>query len=406
MASSLQAFRYRDFRYYLSARFLALAGNQMLGVALGQYLYEITKDPLQLGYLGLALFLPKLLLTLPAGHVADHQDRRNIIVYCRLAQVLVMLAILAFYFWGFRPLFLIYGLVFLQGAASAFDGPAGQALVTQIVPREHFANAVTWNAWTLQIAFILGPALAGYFYLWGNSPEKVFYLIAFLRLASFLLALQMKKQKPTLEKSEITWESVLAGLRYIQQKKILLGIISLDLFAVLLGGVVALVPFFANDILGVGASGTGILRAATAVGAAVMSMSLTMLPPFKKAGPTLLIAVAVYGIFTIFFGISKNYYFSILCLFILGAADTISVVIRGVLVQLLTPPEMRGRVSAVNLIFIGASNELGEFESGLTASWFGVVPAVILGGIGTLLVVLIWSYKFPDLKNYGRLDSA
>jgi len=405
MTSSLQAFRYRDFRYYLSARFLALAGNQMLGVALGQYLYEITKDPLQLGYLGLALFLPKLLLTLPAGHIADHQDRRNIIVYCRLAQVLVMLAILGFYFSGFRPLLLMYVLVFLQGTASAFDGPAGQALVTQIIPREHFANAVTWNAWTLQIAFIAGPTVAGYLYLWGQNPEKVFYFIALMRVASFLLALQMKKQQPTLEKSRITWESVLAGLRYIKQNKVLLGIISLDLFAVLLGGAVALVPFFANEILGVGASGTGILRAAPAIGAVLMSTTLTLLPPFRKAGPTLLIAVAIYGLFTIFFGISTNYYFSIFCLLVLGAADTISVVIRGVLVQLLTPPEMRGRVSAVNMIFIGASNELGEFESGLTAAWFGVVPAVIIGGVGTLLIVLLWTYKFPDLKNYGRLDS-
>ena len=258
----------------------------------------------------------------------------------------------------------------------------------------------------MQMAFIVGPAAAGWLYAFSNRATTVLYVVAAMRLASVVLVYVIRNKTEHLDPSLMNWKTLLAGIRFVWEKKIILGTISLDLFAVLLGGAVALLPVYANDILKVGASGLGMLRAAPALGAAIMAVSMAYLPPLRRAGATMLACVAVFGTATVLFAISKNFYFSLFCLFVLGSSDMVSVVIRGVLVQIKTPHEMRGRVSAVNLIFIGASNELGEFESGLTASLFGTVPAVVIGGLGTLTVVALWNWFFPEIRRFKRLEEA
>lgn len=400
------AFRYKDFRLHIIARFLTLSSHQMLIVAISQYIYELTHNPLALGYIGLSIFFPKISFTLFAGHTADRYDRKKIIFICRLTQLLAAFILILLLFLQLNSPWMIYSVLFLIGASYAFEGPASQAIVTDLVSIEHFSNAVTWNSSCMYIAFVIGPAIGGGIYAWGKKAIYVLIVVAIVRLISLFLVYQLKTKTKHLEKNEFSIETIFAGLKYVFQKKIILGIISLDLFAVLLGGAVALMPIFANDILKVGAGGLGILRAAPSLGAALMAIFLAHLPPFKKAGKTMLIAVAIFGIATIFFGLSKNFYFSLFCLFTLGASDMISVIIRGVLVQTKTPPQMRGRVSAVNSVFIGASNELGEFESGLTARLFGTIPAVIIGGIGTVLVVSIWSWIFPEIREYKKLEDG
>lgn len=397
------AFAHRDFRFYLAARFLSLVSHQMFAVAIGQYVYELTRNPIYLGYIGLAFFAPKVGFTLLAGHIADRFDRRWVVFLSILTSFIAATTLIISLHLDFNALWLIYALLFVMGTGNAFGGPASQALVTQLVPPEDFSNAVMWNSSFFQIAFIVGPALSGFLYAGAGHALAVFYVVALLRLLSVVLLLPIRSRTEHREKAQLSWSTVLAGLRYIFEKKIIFGIISLDLFAVLLGGAVALMPIFANDILKVGPSGLGILRAAPAVGAALVAIALAYLPPMKRAGATMLACVAIFGLATVGFGLSHNFALSLACLFVLGAADMVSVVIRGVLVQIKTPPAMRGRVSAVNLIFIGASNELGEFESGLTAAWFGAVPAVILGGLGTLTVVALWTWKFPEIRNYGEL---
>ncbi|HEX5033958.1 MAG TPA: MFS transporter, partial [bacterium] len=371
------AFQSRDFRYFISARFLAWSSHQMMNVALGQWIYEWTRDPIYLGYLGLALFVPKIAFTIFAGHVADRFDRRRVILICRIFQFLAVVGLALVAGLDVKSLVGIYALVFLTGTANSFDGPSSQAIVPQLVPPDHFSNAVKWNSSIFQLGFIAGPMLAGWLYAWFGRVEEVLFVVAGMRLASCLLVAAMRYRSVIIEKSVMNWNTLMAGLRFIMEKRVILGTISLDLFAVLLGGAVALLPVYANDILGVGAEGLGILRAAPAVGAGLTAVALAYLPPMRRAGSTMLVCVGLFGVFIILFGISTNFDFSIFCLFLLGAADMVSVVIRGVLVQVKTPNEMRGRVSAVNLIFIGASNELGEFESGLTAAWFGTVPAVV-----------------------------
>jgi MFS family permease len=398
------AFQSRDFRYFISARCLSWTSHQMMNIALGQWIFEWTHDPIYLGYLGLALFIPKITFTLFAGHVADRFDRRRVILVCRIFQFLGVAGLALVAGLNLHSLWGIYALVFLTGTANAFDAPTSQAIVPQLVPPLHFSNAVKWNSSIFQLGFIVGPVLAGWLYDWFGRVDEVLYIVAAMRLVSCFLVAAMHYRSVIVEKSVMTWNTLMAGLRYIFEKRVILGTISLDLFAVLLGGAVALLPVYANDILGVGAKGLGILRGMPAIGAALTAAALAYLPPMKRVGTTMLICVGLFGIFTIFFGISKNFYLSIACLFVLGAADMISVVIRGVLVQVKTPNEMRGRVSAVNFIFIGTSNELGEFESGLTASWFGTVPAVVLGGAGTLLVVLLWSRLFPEIRQLNRLE--
>lgn len=405
MAISIAALRHRDFRFLITARFFSLIAHQILVVTLSQYIYEITRNPLSLGFIGLTLFVPKMIFTLPAGNVADRFDRRNVMLFSRLAQT-IGVSIIAFYVvsGGNSPK-IIYALTFLLACSYAFDGPSGQSIIADLVPETDLTNAVTFNAAILQVAFILGPALGGALYALLNGASTVLIIVACTRLTAAILTLLIRKKGSHHDGQRLTWKIAIAGVRYVFENRIILGTISLDLFAVLLGGAVALMPVFANDILKVGPQGFGWLRAGPFIGAIITSIVFTMLPPLKNSGRSLLLCVACFGLFTIFFAVSKNFYLSMACLIVMGAVDMVSVVIRGVLVQTRTPQEMRGRVSAVNLIFIGASNELGEFESGVTAHFFGVVPAVIIGGVGTLLVVALWAWLFPEIRKLKELHT-
>ena len=389
-----------DFRRFVTARFLTLASHQMLLVAVSQAVFELTHSPLHLGYIGLALFFPKIGFSLLAGHTADRFDRRGVILVCRLAQLAAVVALIISFSVAPHNLTILYGLLVLLGTANAFDGPASQSIVTQLVPPEKFGKAVAWNSSVMQMAFIAGPALGGWFYALSGRVVFVLAVVALLRLGSVWFVARIHPRTDHIEPSELSWTNLMAGIRYVFRARAILGAISLDLFAVLFGGVVALLPIYANDILQVGPSGLGFLRAAPSVGASLVAIVLAQRPALKKPGMTMLWCVALFGLATVFFAVSHHFIFSLVCLVVMGAADMVSVVIRGILVQVETPPAMRGRVSAVNFIFIGASNELGEFESGLTASWFGVVPAAVIGGLGTLAVVSLWAMRFPELRRY------
>lgn len=393
----------KNFRYFILSRFLVLISGPMVNLAMGQYVFELTKNPLDLGYIGLALFLPKIFFSIFAGHLADHKNRRHILISTRFIQTLLTLALIFVVQQRSPDLFFIYALLFCMGTVYAFDGPPNQALLPSLVSIEHLTRAVAWNSSAMQVGFIAGPALAGWLYAARGQVMDVLWIVVILRALSFLSFLPLKYKQEIRNVGEMSWNTVFAGLRYVFQKRLILGAISLDLFAVLLGGAVALLPFYANEILNVGPSGLGMLRAAPGLGATLMAILLTRLPPLKEAGKTMLLCVGLFGLFTILFGLSKNYHWSLFCLFALGAADMVSVVVRGVLVQTQTPDDMRGRVNAVNLIFIGASNELGEFESGLTAAWLGIVPAVVIGGLGTIAIVSIWAWRFPELRNFKKL---
>lgn len=393
----------KNFRHFILSRFLVLISGPMVNLAMGQYIFELTHKALYLGYIGLSLFLPKILFSIYAGHLADQKNRRKILLITRSAQIFLTIILIALVMIPHPPLWTLYLTLFGMGSVYAFDGPANQSILPSLIPLEHLTRAVAWNSSAMQVGFIAGPALAGWLYATRGQVTDVLWIVTAIRIFSLLTFLPMKYKEEIRQAVATSWDTVLAGLRFVFQKKIIFGAISLDLFAVLLGGAVALLPIYANEILKVGPSGLGMLRAAPGLGATLMAIILTRLPPLQKAGKTMLACVAIFGVFTIFFGISKNYHWSLLCLFILGAADMVSVVVRGVLVQTQTPDHMRGRVNAVNLIFIGASNELGEFESGITASWFGVVPSVIIGGLGTLAVVALWTWRFPDLRNYKKL---
>lgn len=399
------AFFHASFRYFFVSRFLSLVGQQMLALAVSQQVYEITHNPLDLGYIGLALFLPKISLTLVAGHVADRFNRKYVVLTCRTIQTLLTLLVLKLSVQDLEPLWLFYLLVLAVGTTNAFEAPASHALVPNIVPDEDFHNAITWNSTSLQLAFIGGPAVAGLLYALSGSATLVIQATVIIKCLGVILTLPIVAKGILREHAKINWSSVMAGVRFVFHKKIILGTISLDLFAVLFGGAVALLPIFANDILHVGPKGLGVMRAAPFVGASLMSILLAYSPPRRNTGRTLLICVALFGVFTIAFGLSKSFVFSVFCLLMLGAFDVVSVVIRGILVQTQTPEDMRGRVSAVNLVFIGASNELGEFESGVTAALLGTVPAVVVGGIGTLVIVALWTRFFPQILRYQIQES-
>ncbi len=399
------AFRYADFRRFELARVLFVMSWQMQGVAVAWQVYALTQSPLALGMIGLVQFIPAVVFILMTGHVADRFDRKKVVATCMavLAALAALMALLTQ--TGHITVTQIYMLIFLIGTAHAFAGPASQALLPHLVPAEIFSNAVAWNSSLWQFASIVGPALGGLLLGASNNPAVVYLTDGAFSLTAALIMASIRTRLGRLEQAPVSWETLLAGFRYVWQNKIILGAITLDLFAVLLGGAVALLPIYAKEILHVGPLGFGILRAAPSMGAAVMAIIFAHLPPMQRAGHAMLRAVALFGCMTIVFGLSRHFLLSVAALVLLGAADMVSVVIRHTVVQLVTPPEMRGRVSAVNLIFIGASNQLGEFESGVTAAWFGVVPAVVLGGIGTLMVVGICTRLFPGLREFGRLDA-
>jgi MFS family permease len=406
----LAAFASRDFRLYQMARMAVIVGAEAQTVAVAWQVYSITHRALDLGYTGLALFLPGLLFLLPAGHVADRYDRRTIILLCYSLQVVCTGALLLISILGLRNVWLIYGVLLLVGTGRSFSGPASSALIPHLVPSGHFVNAVTWGAAIFQLANICGPALGGLLF---TLPIRgvfagagVVYCATLLSLFSFLVLVgSVSVRLGRMEHRAASLKVVLAGFHYVRRSPILLGSFSLDLFVVLLGGATALMPIFAQEILQTGPKGLGMLRAAPAIGALTISLLLARFPLRRKAGHKLFVCVGLFGISMIVFGLSHNLVLSLAALAVGGAADMISVVVRSSVLQLATPPEMRGRVSAVNSMFLGASNELGEFESGLTAQWLGAVRATVAGGIGALVVTGLWSAMFPGLRDADELTA-
>ena len=396
---STAAFAYRDFRLYQAARFFLTIAIQMQSVAVGWHVYGLTHRALDLGYVGLAQFLPLMASSLVAGHAADRFDRRGVLMVCYAVLALTSLGLAVFA----DRLAAIYVVLAVFGATRAFAGPAGQALLTHVVPVEVFPNAVAWGSTVWQIAAIAGPAIGGLVYGAAGGPKPVYAAAAALALLSLVLTARMKVTTGRMERKAASLETLLAGVRYVWHNKIILGSISLDLFAVLLGGAVALLPVFARDVLHTGPWGLGALRSAPALGAAAMAAWIAYRPLARRAGAVMLACVAIFGVATIVFAESRSFVLSLVALVVVGASDMVSVVVRSTLVQIATPPEMRGRVSAVNLVFIGASNELGEFESGVTAAWLGAVPAAAIGGVATIVVVAVWSLLFPALRDVDRL---
>ncbi|MNM36816.1 Enterobactin exporter EntS [compost metagenome] len=392
---------HRPFLAFWLARVCTASGFQMLTVAIGWHLYQLTGNVLDLGLVGLVEFAPRVLFMLHTGHVADRYDRRRVAALCQSAQALIALALVVGSSTGNVSRELIFILAFLLGSARSFEMPATQALLPNVVPSALFPRAVAASASAMQAATIVAPAVGGFLYAFGSvwvyGPTVLLYVTACL----LTLSLSVRPQAP--QQGRASLDSLLAGIRFIRSRPDILGAISLDLFAVLLGGATALLPVFAKDILLTGPWGLGLLRSAPAVGALLMSLWLARFPVERKVGRVMFTAVGIFGVATIAFGLSTSFWFSLAVLAVLGAADMISMVIRGAFVQLETPDEMRGRVSAVNGLFIGASNQLGEFESGLTAHWFGTVPAVVLGGVGTLVVTGVWIKLFPSLASRDHM---
>ena len=386
-------------RFWL-ARLAGVTANQMLMVAVAWHIYDLTSSAWDLGLVGLFQFVPALLMALPAGHVADRLHRGRIFALCVLTQAMVALLLMWAAQDGFATRELIFAISVVLGLARAFQMPAQQALTPSLVPPALLQRAIALSATGIQIAVIGGPALGGALYIQGVSA--VYASAAALLLGSCLLTLLVHYRHQPVQETA-TWHSVLAGVGFVWQRKVLLGAISLDLFAVLLGGATALLPMYARDILHTGPEGLGLLRAAPAVGALLMSLVLMRWPLRRRVGRRLLAAVAVFGLATVVFGLSTNFVLSWLALAVTGAADNISVVTRLTLVQLETPDAMRGRVAAVNSLFIGASNQLGEFESGATAEWLGPVGSVVIGGVGTVLIAALWFRRFPELARRDHM---
>jgi MFS family permease len=399
------AFKHPGFVLFQSARFLIVAAMEMQAVAVGWQVYAITNRPLDLGLVGLMQFFPGILLFPVTGQTSDHFNRRDVLSTCYAGFAVCFGVLLWFSRHGVQSMTMFFVVLVLLGTVRAFNGPASRAILPQVVPEEDFPNAVAWNATVFQAATILGPAFGGLLYATFHGPSVVYATAVVTAIVALIATFRIKTRVSTRQREPITSKTVFAGLHYIWNKKLILGAISLDLFAVLLGGAVALLPVYAREILHTGPWGLGLLRTAPGIGAAVMAVLLAHRPIRGRSGLILLWAVAGFGIFTIVFGLSHNLTISLIALFLLGASDMISVIIRATLTQLATPDEMRGRVTAVDMIFIGTSNEFGQFESGVTAQWFGTVPAVVLGGIGTLLVIGLWAWLFPDLRKAGDLNA-
>jgi MFS family permease len=396
------AFTHPNFALFLSSRWFVVMAQEMQSVAVGWQVYDITKRPLDLGLVGLAQFLPGFLLFLISGHAADRFDRRKLLVLCYGGYAVCSGLLLSITLRGAHSVQPIYVVMVLVGVVRSFNGPASRAILPQLVPPEHFPNAVAWSSASFQSATILGPAVGGLLYAF-SGPSAVYATAVAAAGAAMLSMVRIKPETKSRLREQFSPRAVLAGLRYIWRQKLILGSISLDLFAVLLGGAVALLPVYAREILKTGPWGLGLLRCGPGVGAAAMAILLAHRPLRRRVGATMLWCVAGFGVSTILFGVSRNLALSLIFLLLVGATDMVSVVIRGILVQIATPDEMRGRVNAVDMVFIGASNEFGEFESGLTAHWFGTVPAVVLGGVGTLVVTALWAWRFRELRQAGRL---
>lgn len=401
--SPYAVFRNRDFTLYLMARFVASMGQQMLTVAVGWELYERTHSALALGMVGLTQMAPMILFTLPAGHVADNHERKRIIMAttfvlgCASAGLALISLSRADVFW-------IYFCLFMAGSARTFLWPASSSFLPLLVPREIFSRAVAWSSGSFQLSSVAGPAAGGALIAVRHHAAPVYVLNAIACLLCLILIGFIRRRPANPAREKMTFANLLVGFNFVFASKVILGTITLDLFAVLLGGATALLPVYAKDILHVGPTGLGWLQAALPLGSLCCALVLAHRPPMQKAGKAMLQAVAGFGLATIIFGISHWFWLSFLMLVVCGLTDNVSVVVRHTLVQLLTPDEKRGRVSAVNSLFIGTSNELGGFESGTLAYYFGPVFSVVFGGVGTILVVIAVALKWPEIRHYGRLE--
>jgi MFS family permease len=403
-----QSLRVRDYRLLLLGNFIATFGEQMLTLALGWELYQRTHSAFLLGMVGLAEIFPALIFSLYAGQVADRFNRKHIIIVAQLTVALASLALTALSYWQ-GPLILIYGCLLVMGAAMTFNTPASMTLPASVLPEEAFENAATWSSSSWQLATVIGPAGAGAIIAILNSATFVYTLNALAALALVLLLIPVKPTRAVSRqatKEHATWRSLGEGMSFLRRTPVMLGAITLDLFAVLFGGATTLLPIFATTILHVGAIGLGWLRAAPSIGALVVALVLAHRPPFQRAGRTLLLVVAGFGLATIVFGLSRSFWLSLVMLLALGGLDNVSVVIRSTLALTRTPDEMRGRVAAINGLFVNASNQLGGFESGLTAQWLGPTVSVAGGGIGTIIVVLVVTLVWPELRRLGTLRVA
>ena len=417
---SYAVLRNRDFLTYLTSRFVASLGMQMLTVAVDWELYERTGSALALGYVGLSQMIPMIVCTVPAGHVADNFNRKRIILVMNLLLALSSVGLMVISM-ARAPVAWIYLCLVATGAARTFLWPASAAFLPHLVPRALFARAVTFNSGIFQLSSVIGPALSGALIAlllrrYAHPAAVVYGLNALASLACFGLVTLIRREHTVASRQPLSLGNLATGFRFVFHNKIILGTITLDLFAVLLGGATSLLPIYAKDILHAGADGLGLLRAAMPIGAVVCALILTHRPPLQRAGRTMLWCVAAFGVATIVFGVSRWFWLSFVMLFICGAVDNVSVVVRQTLVQLLTPDDKRGRVSAVNSLFIGTSNELGGFESGLVANIFGVgignaiatgaIVSAVSGGVGTILVVLAVAWIWPEIRKYGRLDGT
>ncbi|MDF2439701.1 MAG: hypothetical protein JWN98_685 [Abditibacteriota bacterium] len=406
------ALRFRDYRLYAIGGVVGTISGQMQSVAVSYEIYErvrategVAQGVFALGIVGLVQAIPVIALMLLTGQVADRVSRRTIVLCCAVVLALSSLG-LALASARQAPIIWMYGALLLAGFARAFEGPARQAFISQLVPDEALANAVTWNSSRFQLASMVGPAMGGFIIAAFGSATPVFWIdtVALLVNAGFVAMVRGRPQ--TIVREAVTLETVLAGWRFVRQTPLILATITLDMCAVFLGGATTLLPAYARDILHVDATGLGWLRAAPAVGALMMAGTIAYLPPMRRAGRNLLWAVAGFGVATIVFGLSRNFWLSLAALVSIGALDNISVVVRHTLVQVLTPDAMRGRVSAINSVFIGTSNELGGFESGYVASLFGPIVSVVSGGIGTIVTVAAIAWIWPSVRELDTLESA
>lgn len=398
-------YRHRDLAFFLAGRFLGTAAMLVQSVAIGWQIYEIERTPLALGLVGLCQFLPMFLLTLPAGEITDRLNQRTV-----LAAAMVLQGVCGALFLGLSLAHVdnaiaFYAVLVLFGAARGFSAPAGSSLLAFLVPPERLARSIAVNSSVFMVAVIAGPALGGFLYAFGPGATYGACVAGFLASGACMMTLGGRKRTGAASEDGML-ARVVEGIRFVRERRVVFGALSLDLFAVLLGGATALLPVFARDILHAGPIGLGLLRSAPAVGAATVAFALARHPLERGTGRKMFAAVAVFGIATVVFGLSRNFFLSLAALFVLGASDMISVFVRHALVNFATPDEMRGRVGSVNMLFIGASNELGEFESGVTAALFGTVPAVVLGGLGTLAVVAAWMKLFPPLRTVDRLSDV
>jgi MFS family permease len=399
-AGRLAVLRNPNVSFYLSSRFLGTLAVQMQSVAVGWQVYQITHSLFDLGLIGLAQFAPFLVLILWAGHVADTHNRRNIVIACQATQLLCSLLLVAFTLSGSHVVWPVYAVLVLYGSARAFSMPAQQAVLRNLVPNHAFSQAVALASSSMQVAIILGPVLGGLLYVFG--PNVVYAVSSTLLALAVLLMAGTKSAPQARTKTPVSWHTLLEGIRFVWSRPIVLGAISLDLFAVLFGGATALLPAYAHDVLHAGPTSLGLLRTAPGAGATLCSIVLAFAPIQRKVGAWMFGGVALFGVSTVVMGLTSQFAVALVALFLLGCGDMVSVYIRHLLVQYETPDEIRGRVSAVNSVFIGASNELGEFESGLTASWFGLVRAIIVGGVATLVVTGAWIKLFPVLSRMDR----